>query len=180
MNLDSEFRGLPIEEAVFYARLGLQLEVFTLADISDWADEVLLREENPDNFFLDFYRVLHTNKPEVPAYLRNLFPGTFFSVRPALSWLHRQFTAGTWSLSQLIKSLYRLRTLVRADVEVGWIYGLAADYDRAITSVPEAMLEVEQETEAFLACYQDYTFGNRLHWRSLDVLLEQRLANLRH
>ncbi|WP_375434012.1 hypothetical protein [uncultured Hymenobacter sp.] len=180
MNLDSEFRGLPVEEAVFYARLGLQLELFTMADISDWVDEVLLREESPDSFFLEFYRVLHTSKPEVPAYLKNLFPGAFFSVRPAVGWLHRQFTTNTWPLSQLIRSLYRLRTLVRADTEVGWIYGLAADYDRAVATGPELMLEVEQETEAFLACYQDYTFGNRPYWRSLDVLLEQRLANLRY
>ncbi|UOQ64673.1 hypothetical protein [Hymenobacter volaticus] len=179
MNLDSEFRGLPVEEAVFYARLGLQLELFSLADISDWIDEVLLREDNPNEFFLGFYRILHTNKLEVPAYLKNLFPDVFFSVRPALCWLHRQLISGKWPMRQLIKSLYRLRTLVKADVEVGWIYGLAADYDRAVATTPEAMLEVEQDTDAFLACYQDYTFGNRSYWQSLDVLLEQRWANLR-
>ncbi|HEX8425335.1 hypothetical protein [Hymenobacter sp.] len=179
MHLDSEFQGLPIEEAVFYTRLGLQLEVFTLADVSEWVDEVMLREASPNNFFLQFYRVLHTNKPGVPAYLKSSFPEASFSVRPGLGWLYQKLITDKWPLSQLIKSLYRLRTLVRSDMEVGWIYGLAADYDRAIASVPETMPEVEQETRVFLACYQDYTFDNRPYWQSLDVLLEERLANLR-
>jgi hypothetical protein len=73
-----------------------------------------------------------------------------------------------------------LRTLVESDKEVGWIYGLAADYERATSSQPDALQGVMQETKDFLACYHDYTFANRAQWPQLDTLMEQRLANLQH
>ncbi|UOG73151.1 hypothetical protein MTX78_13560 [Hymenobacter tibetensis] len=179
MKLDTELEGLPVAEAAFYIRLALQVEVLERADISDWLDEVLLRDEPADTFFLHLYRVLHTNKQEVPRFLKNAFPDVYFTVRPGIGWLYRQFATGTWPVSQLVRSLYRLRTLVESDAEVGWIYGLAADYERAAGGSLEEMQEVEHEAGAFLACYQDYTFSNRAQWQSLDAMLEQRLAGLR-
>jgi hypothetical protein len=166
-------------EAAFYTRLGLQLEVITLAHISEWVDEVLLREDFPDPFFLQLYRLLRTGKTEIPTYLRNSISDVSFSARPALGWL-QQVAGGTWRLGQVIRSLYRLRTLVKSDLEVGWIYSIASDYERAANDFPEITQEVQEETEAFLACYYDYTFANRALWSHLDLVLEERLANLRH
>ncbi|GAB3237051.1 hypothetical protein GCM10027346_28120 [Hymenobacter seoulensis] len=177
MKLDIEFSGLPPAEAAFYARVGLQLDVITLPDISEWVDEVLLREDEPTDFFVGLYRLVHTAKPEVPGFLAHASEESF-SVRPCLGWLQQQLAAGEWSLGQLIRSLYRLRTLVESDREVGWIYGLAADYERAAEGAPELMPDLYQETQAFLACYQDYTFQNRAQWLYLDAVLEQRLASL--
>jgi hypothetical protein len=180
MNLDTEFEALSVAEAAFYVRLGLQLEVFTLAEVSDWVDEIIWRESAPDTFFLKLYRLLRTDKPEIQTYLKVSFPGVSFSVRPAIGWLHWHLASGTRSLGQIVRSLYRLRTLVESDKEVGWIYGLAADYERATSTHPDTLREVKLETEEFLACYHDYTFANRTQWPQLDTLLEQRLANLQH
>ncbi|TGE29581.1 hypothetical protein E5K02_09035 [Hymenobacter metallicola] len=177
MNLDIEFQELPIVEAVFYTRLGLQLEVFTIRDVSDWVDEVLLREDEPDAFFGELYRLLHTEKQRVLAYLRQAFPEASFSVRPALAWLHQLFVTGQWALGPTLTSLYRLRTLVVSDQEVGWIYGLSADYEQA-AAAPAAQPKVAQQTAAFLGCYQQYTFANRRQWPLLDAGLEVQLASL--
>ncbi|UYZ63746.1 hypothetical protein [Hymenobacter weizhouensis] len=177
MDLAAELQGLPQVEAAFYARLGLRLEVCTLADVSDWVDEVILREDVPESFFIQLYRLLRTGQDEVVAFLTRASGPASFSVRPGLGWL-RQAQAAGWPLGKVIKALYRLRTLVESDREVGWIYGLAADYERAAGASAEALREVQQETEAFLACYRDYTFRNRPRWPHLDDALEQRLAAL--
>lgn len=179
MNLDAELRGLPTREAAFYVRLGLLLELLTLADVSDWVDEVLWREEEPEEFFLTLYGLLRTGKPRVPSYLKTAFPAETYPARPLLGWLQQQWATGRWPLSQLIRSLYRLRTLVQSDQEVGWIYALAADYEQAAGGPAEELLPVQQETEAFLACYREYTFANRGKWPQLDAKVEGYLANLR-
>jgi hypothetical protein len=180
MNLDAEFETVPVAEAVFFVRLGLQLEVFSLAEVSDWVDEVMWRDPSPDPFFLQLYRLLRTDKSQIQAYLKMSFPAVTFSVRPALGWLHWHLARGTRSLGQIVRSLYRLRTLVESDKEIGWIYGLAADYERAASTHPDALQEVKLEIEQFLACYHDYTFANRTQWPQLDTLLEQRLIDLQH
>jgi hypothetical protein len=179
MNLETEFRGLSGAETVFYLRLGLQLEAFTLAEVSDWVDEVLLRNEQPESFFVDLYLQLHTDKQQVLAYLSQIYSAEPYTVRPALAWLQQQLAASPGALGQVLRSLYRLRLLVESEVEVGWIYGLSADFERSATGSAEALQEVYRDTEAFLACYHDYTFANRPQWLYLDAVLEQRLANLR-
>ncbi|WP_045687281.1 hypothetical protein [Hymenobacter sp. AT01-02] len=177
-NLREELHQLSASEAAFYARLGLQLGVATLADVSEWVDDVLLQEPEPELFYLELYRYLRTGKDEVLAYLSLAFPPESFSVRPALAWLQQHLSAGSWSLGQTISALYRLRLLVTSDREIGWIYGLAADYEHSSQESAEALRDVYRETEAFLACYHDYTFANRAEWLYLDAALEQRLANL--
>jgi hypothetical protein len=179
MNLDHEFRELLVVEAVFYTRLGLQLDLISLADVSDWVDETLLRQDEPDPFFVGLYRLLHTEKPRLLDYLRQSFPDAAFSVRPAVAWLHQAFSAGTRSLADTLPSLYRLRTLVASDAEVAWIYGLAADHEQAAATTAAALEAVAKETAAFLSCYQGYTFANRAHWPALDAGLEEKLTNLR-
>jgi hypothetical protein len=179
MNLNAEFSGLSVSEAVFYVRLGLQLEVLTLADVSDWVDDIMLREKSPEAFFVELYLLLRTNRQQVLAYLSRAFEAESFSVRPGLAWLQQQLATNPQALGQVMQALYRLRLLVQSEVEVGWIYGLSAEFDHCATGPAEALQEVYRETEAFLACYQDYTFANRSQWLYLDAVMEQRLANLR-
>ncbi|MBX0289145.1 hypothetical protein K3G63_01775 [Hymenobacter sp. HSC-4F20] len=179
MDLEAEFSGLPLSEVAYYLRLGLQLEVVTLADVSEWVDAVLLREEAPNGFFVELYRLLRLRQPDVSAYLAAAFPPARFSARPALAWLQQRLAGGNWPLGRISRALYRLRTLVESEVEVGWIYGLAADYERAASGPAEALQEVYRETEAFLACYHDYTLANRAEWLYLDAVLPQRWAGLR-
>ncbi|MCB2377780.1 hypothetical protein LGH70_09320 [Hymenobacter sp. BT635] len=179
MNLDQEFRNLSVAEAVFYTRLGLQLEVISLSDVSDWVDEVLLREGEPDAFFVALYRLLHTEKHRLLEYLRQSFPEASFPVRPALAWLQQQFASGTQALKNTLTSLYQLRTLVTSEQEAACIYGLAADYEQAAATTEEARELVARETAAFLGCYREYTFANRAEWPRLDAVLEERLAKLR-
>ncbi|GGG57005.1 hypothetical protein [Hymenobacter glacieicola] len=174
-----KFKGLSVAETAFYARLGLQLELLTLVDLSEWVDNVLLHEAALESFFVELYRHLRTGKEQVVSHLTRACQGERFSVRPALGWL-QQLAAGAWPVGRVIQSVYRLRTLVESDREVGWIYGLAADYERAADGPAEAMQDVYRETEAFLACYHDYTFANRYQWLYLDAVLPQRWANLRH
>ncbi|UPL47594.1 hypothetical protein [Hymenobacter sublimis] len=180
MHLDAEFQGVAVPEAAFYAQLGLQLELLTLADLSEWVDEVLLGEGALDKFFLELYRHLRTGRAQVAPYLARACQGESFSVRPVLGWLQQRLATGAWPLGRAIRAVYRLRTLVESDREVGWIYGLAADYERAADGPAEGLREVYHETEAFLACYQEYTFPNRHQWLYLDAILPQRWAHLRH
>jgi hypothetical protein len=180
MDLDTEFRSLPPEQAAFYAWQGLKLGIVSLSDVSDWVDEVVGRTAAPTSFFIELYKLLRTERPRVAAYLSTAFSAASFTVRPLLGWLHQLVSAAALPLGQILKALYQLRTLATSDQEVGWIYGLAADYER-ITADPAASLQgLHQETEAFLACYNDYTFANRARWPELDAGLEQRLAGLRH
>ncbi|QJX49003.1 hypothetical protein HMJ29_19655 [Hymenobacter taeanensis] len=180
MDLETEFRELSAAETVFYLRLGLQLEVISLPDVSDWVDAVLLRDEAPETLLVELYVLLRTNRQQVLGYLSQLFPATErYTVRPALAWLQQQLANNTGALGQVLRALYRLRLLVSSEVEVGWIYGLAADYERSAPGPSESLQEVYLDTAAFLACYQDYTFANRSQWLYLDAVLEQRLASLR-
>lgn len=177
MNLVPELLGLPPVEAAFYARLALQLEISTPAGLSDWLDEAILREDAPDSFYIQFYRLLHTPGADVFGFLTRAIGAASYTVRPGLGWL-QQLQAGGWPLSRVIQALYRLRTQVESDREVGWVYGLAADYEQVAAGPPDALRELQLEAEAFLACYRDYTFQNRSRWPALDAALEQRLAAL--
>jgi hypothetical protein len=179
MDLDAEFESLPTEQAAFYAWLGLKLGILSLADVSDWVDEVVRHTDLPAGFFVDLYRLLRTGRPRVAQYLSTAFSAASFPVRPVLGWLHQLLAAGALPLGSVLKALYQLRTLVGTDQEVGWIYGLAADSERADAAQPQRLQDLQQQTEAFLACYHDYTFANRSAWPHLDPLVEQRLARLR-
>ncbi|TGD79569.1 hypothetical protein [Hymenobacter wooponensis] len=142
MDLEAEFRDLSGAETVFYVRLGLQLEVFALSEVSDWVDELLLREETPETFLVELYLLLRTDKEQVLAYLGQVYPPETYTVRPALAWLQQQLATSAGALGQVLRALYRLRLLVESEVEVGWIYGLAADFERCATGSDEDIQEV--------------------------------------
>lgn len=177
MQLATELADLPQEEAAFYAWLGLHTGVLTLADVSEWADEVIGREDAPDEFFLQLYRRLRTYPDGVRPWVRAASRHVRFSARPALHWLHHRLSAEAWPLPRVLAVLYQFRTLMSSDQEVGWIYALSADHARAAQQ-PDALPAVQQETEAFLVCYRDYTFANRWQWPELNEALMQRLAAL--
>ena len=151
-----------ISQTLHLIRAGLQFELLTKEEVIVWADKIILKDEEPDIFFIDVALSVSKSEYDLIYYIndylnleKKMVPG-----RPLFGLLYKKYITGQINLVQTIAKLFMI--INEADItekEMYCIYQFEIDYDSTWNNYygPEA---VEIEVKKFLTFFKDYSLDN--------------------
>lgn len=159
---------------VFYE--GLRLGLFAKNDLTVWADQFILQDNQPDIFFIDL-AISHTTADcltSISQACQHMAAET--TPRPLFCALYKQILSGQKTAINALSRLSGLETspLLTEQEALAFdtlVYGDELAGVFAITEV-----DVEQDIMSFLSIYQDYTIENYNYWDILDKEIEVKLG----
>ena len=155
--------------------------LFTKEEITQWADQFVLQDDEPDIFFIELSL---SKNMEVALTLVNRKARTMQAAttsRPLFGSLYRQIVSKEKGATAVAKELFGF---VFDDLltkpEKSFIYALdhATDYLEAPSAI--TIEELEEDVLTFLSVYKDYTVDNYAHWNILDKEVNQALNELKN
>lgn len=162
-------------------RAGLSSGLLTKEEVVDWADQIIINDEQPDIFFIDIAMSSSKTVNDLTSYIGNFlnFENPVISGRPLLGLLCKQYRNGSLDIDQAISKLFRLRfEAVFTDQEIGNICVLENDHDLAKHTVYGSIEQVKSKLENFLSIYQNYSIDNEGEWQNLDQTVDLQLQAL--
>ncbi len=161
-------------------REGLSIGVFTKADVTQWADGFILRDEEPDIFFIE----LALSHDEQEA-LVLLIDATFrwpaeVNLRPLFGAIYKRVLTSEITILEAANCLNHFswddKLLTEAESCFVDFLPYHADYlDISDEATPR---QVEQETVRFLSLYEHYNVENFARWAALDQEINARLREM--
>jgi hypothetical protein len=152
-------------------RLGLRANILERHVVIEWADQLVMQEENSDYFLIelslgsqshinDFTGLLDEyigeNKPEV-------------SKRVILGFLLHQYRGGQIILQQAVRAIDWLAIhLDYSEEEHSFMAGVDDDYNLVNEGICGTFSEIESFILQFLSIYQGFYLDNRQDWQKLN------------
>ncbi len=159
-------------------RAGLASGLLSKEEVIDWADKIVVKDEQPDIFFIDLAMSSSKSTNDIIHYINDLlnFDNPAVQARPLVGLLFKQFNNGQINLEQAVSKLFRLKfEAVFNEREEGYIYSLENDYDCAKHGIYGSLQIVQQDLEKFLSFYKDYSIDNYEDWANLDKVVDSKL-----
>ncbi|RYU80752.1 translin family protein [Hymenobacter persicinus] len=157
---------------------GLRLGLFTKQQVTQWADSFILRDEQPDIFFIEL--ALSPNDDEALTVLTEAVGSMSAETtpRPLFGAIYGQVLRQEKSIVEAALSLspftWEGELLTKREFDVVNDLYYTADLADAVGESDLAVLE--KNTLEFLAPYQNYTIENYAHWNELDQEINLKLA----
>jgi hypothetical protein len=155
---------------------GLRMGLLTKDDLTNWADPVILRDDQPDIFFIDLALSQTTSDclEIISQACQSMAAET--TIRPLLCALYKLISSGQKTALEALTRVSGLETselLMKQERVVFGTLVYAADLIE-VAQVTES--ELEQDAISFLAIYQGYTIENFSRWDDLDKEVEEKLS----
>jgi hypothetical protein len=157
---------------VFYH--GLKEGFISKKDVVDWADGLIMREDEPESFFIDLS--LGHNEEELTNLLYSVYvPENNVAVRAILGLVYHRLADGTITLDKALTTmdnydLYKL--LTRTEKALIMEFTDKTRRDNKIT----ADKEFAQEVWNFLSCYQKFEILNYKDWFSISEFVKYKVS----
>jgi len=157
---------------------GLAGGLLSKEDVLDWAEEIVMKEQQPDIFFIDLVLLGTKNANELIHYFCDYlnFEKPVVQGRPLLGMLYAKYASGRMGIEQVVRKLFALRwEAVFNTLEEGCIYSLDYQYDLFTEGVMGTLQNVQSDLGAFLSLYKDYSFKNIENCEALDKYIDESL-----
>jgi hypothetical protein len=167
-----------ILQTLHLIRAGLSSGLLTKEEVVDWADKIIMKDEQPDIFFIDLALSSSKSINDVSHYFNDYlnFENPTIQGRPLLGLLYKQFSSKQLTLEQTVGKLFRLKfEAIFTEREEGYIYSIDNNFDCAKHNIYGTIESVYAEVEKFLNFYKDYSLDSFEQWQGLDLKVESKL-----
>jgi hypothetical protein len=167
-----------ILQTLHLIRAGLSSGLLTKEEVVDWADKIIMKDEQPDIFFIDLALSSSKSINDVSHYFNEYlnFENPTIQGRPLLGLLYKQFSSKQLTLEQTVGKLFRLKfEAIFTEREEGYIYSIDNNFDCAKHNIYGTIESVYAEVEKFLNFYKDYSLDSFEQWQGLDLKVESKL-----
>jgi hypothetical protein len=158
-------------------KAGLASGLISKEEVTKWADEIILLEDEPNIFFIELSLI--KSKNEGISYLgEHLESDSLAKGKAILGLLYKRFKEGQ-ELERIVRTMYNLRDEADfTELERGYIYQIDDGFDLANSKIYGSLDNVRQETADFLALYSEYTIENHSRWPELDKRIDSDLEEI--
>jgi hypothetical protein len=156
-------------------RASLATDLLTKEEVIEWADKIIITDEQPDIFFIDLALSGSKSTKEILSYLNEYldFEKPAIPGRPLVGLLYKKYKSGEIDLTNAVRKLYQLNfEAIFTDEEESYLYTIEDELDCAKSGIYGTIEDVQHETEKFMAFYKDYSFENFAMWEDLDKHVE--------
>jgi hypothetical protein len=167
-----------ILQTLHLIRAGLSSGLLTKEEVVDWADKIIMKDEQPDIFFIDLALSSSKSINDVSHYFNDYlnFENPTIQGRPLLGLLYKQFSSKQLTLEQTVGKLFRLKfEAIFTEREEGYIYSIDNNFDCAKHNIYGTIESVYAEVEKFLNFYKYYSLDSFEQWQGLDLKVESKL-----
>lgn len=167
-----------ILQTLHLIRAGLASGLLTKEEVINWADKIIIKDEQPDILFIDLALSSSKSVNDIIHYISEYlnFENPAVQGRPLLGLLYKQFSSRQLTLEQTVRKLFRLKfEAVFTEREEGYIYSIDNDFDCAKHNIYGSLEAVYADVDKFLSFYKDYSLDSFEHWLDLDLEVEGKL-----
>jgi len=159
-------------------RAGLASGLLSKAEVVDWADAIITRDEQPHVFFIDLAMSSNKSVNDIIHFIADFldFETAVISGRPLLGMLFRKYRTNQLDLLQTVEKLFALRHEASfTEQEMDNIYSLEHQFDAAIHGVYGSVQAIESEVAEFLSFYEAFDLGDYPNWPMHELDVDKRL-----
>lgn len=159
-------------------RAGLASGILSNEEVINWADKIIIEDDQPDIFFIELALLSSNNSNDICYYFSDYlnFENPVFQGRPLLGMLYKRFSSKQLTLEETVRKLFRLKSeALFTDLEESYIYSIDNDFDCAKDGIYGTLKDIDADVNKFLNFYKDYSLDNIEQWPKFDQQIETKL-----
>lgn len=151
-------------------------------EIIDWSDKIVLKETEPDIFFIELSLMSSKSTKDIASHL-NSYTNTYTSYisgKPVLSFILKKFSNAEIVFPEIIRSLYFLiHETSLSNKEESFIYQLDHTYEIfQYTKDQHLLMSIDKDVLRFLRIYRQYSLPNYENWQTMDADIDRNFDDL--
>ena len=161
--------------ALHLIRLGLENGFLTESEVIHWADAIIMKDEQPDIFFIELSLLASKNLGDIVRYFNEYLQSEVptYKSKLLLGLIYNKYSSGNWTIENtIIKLFYLTNESLCTPNEIKNIYRLDNNYDGVGFNVYCTLADVKNDLENFLNVYNDLSFDNYEASRNWDLKIE--------
>lgn len=152
-----------IPQMAQYIGTGLSLGLFKQVEIVKWADDMIVKENDPERFLTEISLCELKNRNSLSEVIKEFLPpqNASFNVNQLLALIYKRFISGQISIDRTIRALSRLAEEgFLSEIERNTISNIDDDFEMTYGEVGKELFEgsfepIQKDVEAFLLAYKD-------------------------
>ncbi len=161
--------------ALHLIRLGLENGFLTESEVIDWADVIIIKDEQPDIFFIELSLLASKNLGDFSRYFNEYLHSEVptYESKLRLGLIYKEYSSGNWNIEGTITKLCHLTNeSLCTPNEIENIYRLDNYYDAIGYNVYCKLEVLKNDLENFLNVYKDISFENYRASKDWDLEIE--------
>ena len=161
--------------ALHLIRLGLENGFLTESEVIDWADAIIIKDDQPDIFFIELSLLGSKSMGDIVRYFNEYLQSKVpaYESKLLLGLVCKGYTNVNLNVEKTITKLFHLTNeSLCTPYEIENIYRLDNNYDGVGYNVYCKLEDVKTDLEKFLKIYKDLSFDNYEVSRHWDLEIE--------